>query len=96
MTRKRLTVTASRFQAECSALLEEVGRGLTEVVVTRRGKPVAKLVPIEQQRSAKNMAHVVGDLLAPLERQSTPVRRKRLRVTIHGDVVGPSEPGASW
>lgn len=67
MTRKRLTVTAGRFQAECSALLEEVGRGVTEVVVTRRGKPVAKLVPAAAPRPLKATARIVGDLLIPGE-----------------------------
>lgn len=67
MMRKRRTVTASRFQAECSALLDEVARGRAEVVVTRRGKPMAKLVPVAPRRPVKDMARVVGDLLIPGE-----------------------------
>lgn len=82
--RKRHTVTANRFQAECSALLEEVARGKAEVVVTRRGVPLAKLVPVAHRRPVKSMARVVGDLLAPLDGE-----------WIHGDVEGPTEPGSS-
>ncbi len=40
-------VQASTFKARCLALLDEVARSRTSVVVTKRGKPVAKLVPLD-------------------------------------------------
>ena len=38
---------ASTFKARCLALLDEVARSHTTVVVTKYGKPVARLVPLE-------------------------------------------------
>jgi prevent-host-death family protein len=39
-------VQASTFKARCLALLDEVARSHRTIVVTKHGKPVAKLVPI--------------------------------------------------
>jgi prevent-host-death family protein len=44
------TIPASKFKAECLALLDEVAQGGGEIVVTKRGKPVARLVPFEEPR----------------------------------------------
>ncbi|HEY1697790.1 MAG TPA: type II toxin-antitoxin system prevent-host-death family antitoxin [Polyangiaceae bacterium] len=40
------TMTAARFRAECLQVLDTVATAGTEVVVTKRGKPVARIVPI--------------------------------------------------
>jgi prevent-host-death family protein len=39
-------IQASTFKARCLALLDEVARSPRTIVVTKHGKPVAKLVPI--------------------------------------------------
>lgn len=39
---------ASRFKAECLALLDKVERTHVSIVVTKRGKPVARLVPLQE------------------------------------------------
>lgn len=39
-------ISASEFKATCLALLDDVAASRREVVVTKRGKPVAKLVPV--------------------------------------------------
>ena len=44
------TVDATRFKAECLALLDEVAE-TRETLVTQSGKPVAKIVPVEEPRS---------------------------------------------
>jgi prevent-host-death family protein len=41
-------VQASEFKATCLSLLDEVAETRREVVVTKRGRPVAKLVPIDE------------------------------------------------
>lgn len=41
-----VTVQASAFKARCLALLDEVAHLHSTIVVTKHGKPVAKLVPI--------------------------------------------------
>jgi prevent-host-death family protein len=40
-------VSASEFKAKCLALLEDVAMTKLSLVVTKRGKPIAKLVPVE-------------------------------------------------
>ncbi len=39
---------ASTFKAQCLALLDQVERTKVEIVVTKRGRPVARLVPLER------------------------------------------------
>lgn len=49
MTTRR--ITASEFKAKCLALLDEVAEKNATLVVTKRGKPVARVVPAEEPRS---------------------------------------------
>lgn len=46
-----VTIQASAFKARCLALLDEVARSHSTIVVTKHGKPVAKLVPIDDTPS---------------------------------------------
>lgn len=41
------TVQASVFKARCLALLDEVARSRATIVITKHGKAVAKLVPLD-------------------------------------------------
>lgn len=65
------TIPAARFKAECLALLDRVHDRGEALIVTKRGKPVARVVPIvtEEPRSLLGSVHVVGDLLAPLDEE---------------------------
>lgn len=45
------TIPAGRFKATCLALLDDVAETGDTIVVTKRGKPVAKLVPLEAPES---------------------------------------------
>lgn len=42
-----VAVAAGKFKAECLKLLDRVALRREEIVVTKRGVPVAKIVPIE-------------------------------------------------
>jgi prevent-host-death family protein len=44
-----VVMQASTFKARCLALLDEVARTRSTIVVTKHGKPVAKLVPIDDE-----------------------------------------------
>lgn len=61
-------VQASEFKATCLSLLDEVAETRREVVVTKRGRPVAKLVPIDEpadlEGSVTIMAADEDDLLS--------------------------------
>ncbi len=45
---KRLTVSASEFKAKCLQLMDLVDSKCIEVEITKHGRPIAKLVPIEE------------------------------------------------
>lgn len=51
-------VMASRFKEQCLALLDEVARTKVPIVVTKRGRPVAQLVPVEPSESRPTMGSV--------------------------------------
>lgn len=61
------TIPASQFKARCLALLDEVEATGRRLIVTKRGRPVAQLVPIEGQEPASLVGSVLEahDLVAP-------------------------------
>ncbi|MGH7046344.1 MAG: type II toxin-antitoxin system Phd/YefM family antitoxin [Stellaceae bacterium] len=65
-------IPAASFKAECLRLLDEVARERHPIVVTKRGKPVAKLVPVEEEpidifgRMAGTIT-ICGDIVNPIE-----------------------------
>jgi prevent-host-death family protein len=70
--RFRREVSAGEFKARCLALMDEVRDGGGEYVITKRGAPVARLVPVAvQQRpllgSMKGTVVVRGDIVGPLD-----------------------------
>ena len=44
---KTRTMPAGKFKAQCLAVMDEVQKKRQTVVITKRGKPVAKLVPVD-------------------------------------------------
>lgn len=69
------TISASRFKAQCLALLDEVAGSGQEIVVTKRGKPVARLVSIAPPVSLKgSVTYLVSDeeFIAPLHEDWEP------------------------
>jgi prevent-host-death family protein len=49
MYREATTVGAAQFKARCLELLDEVARTGKPLIVTKRGKPVARVVPLEPE-----------------------------------------------
>jgi prevent-host-death family protein len=45
--KKTIQIPASEFKAKCLQLLDDVAESHCQVTVTKRGKPVARLVPVE-------------------------------------------------
>lgn len=50
------TIPAGEFKAKCLALLDEVAETGEEIIVTKRGKPVARLVPPTVDDPRKKLA----------------------------------------
>lgn len=65
-----IRISASQFKARCLALLDDVAEGGSELVVTKRGRPVAKVVPVEKDASLRrSVTYNVSDkeLIAPID-----------------------------
>ena len=65
-------ISTSELKTHCSRVIEQVRRGRAPVVVTVRGRPVARIVPVEEELPslfgfARGTLTVHGDLLAPLD-----------------------------
>lgn len=65
------TIAAGKFKANCLAIMDEVQKKREAVLITKRGKPVAKLVPANGSAkddffdSMKGKAKIVGDIVSP-------------------------------
>jgi len=60
-------IPAARFKAQCLLLLDRVDED--GIVITKRGRPVAKLIPIRTESAGligglKNRLKIRGDLLS--------------------------------
>lgn len=64
---KRRDIPAGEFKARCLAILDDVAETGEEVVVTKRGKPIARVVPLEPPRSLKGSVVREDDLITPIE-----------------------------
>jgi prevent-host-death family protein len=65
-------IPAGEFKAKCLQVLDEVQRLRMPIVITKRGKPVAKLVPLDDQPesfigSMKGTMEIIGDIVAPID-----------------------------
>jgi len=64
-------IAAGEFKARCLKLMDEVNRDGIELVITKRGEPVAKLVPATPRQSAdifgamRGTVRIHGDIVSP-------------------------------
>jgi prevent-host-death family protein len=70
---KTKTIPAGQFKVHCLAIMDEVQAKRQAVVITKRGKPVAKLVPVEQEKDdifgfyrGKGTVEIKGDIVSPI------------------------------
>ena len=67
------TIGAGEFKAKCLHLIDEVAEQRAPLVITKRGKPVAKLVPIDNEPVSlfgrmKGTVKILGDIVnGPLD-----------------------------
>jgi prevent-host-death family protein len=55
-------ISVSRFKAECLGLLEDISQTGEELVVTKRGRPLARVEPIRAAPSLKgSVEYLVSD-----------------------------------
>ena len=68
MVSSRRSIPAGEFKAKCLALLDEVAATGRPIVVTKRGRPVARLVPVDDQDVPSLRGSIVheGDVVSPI------------------------------
>ena len=77
------TITASEFNAKCLELMNEVTESGEEIIITKNGKPVAKLAPYKEQ--GKTLVH---------QKPESMFGKDRGKIKILGDIVSPMP--AEW
>jgi len=67
------TIGAAAFKTKCLSLLDEVQQQHKEIVITKRGKPVARLVPVKKTDAPspwgwmKGTGRICGDIVGPTD-----------------------------
>lgn len=65
-------IAAADFKARCLTLMEDVRSTREPLIITKRGEPVAKLVPLDDAKDEffdrlKGVIKIVGDIESPIE-----------------------------
>jgi prevent-host-death family protein len=64
-------ISASQFKAKCLSLLDEIDKTGLPVIVTKRGQPVAKVIPVKKTQDSNLLGSVSykskDDLLSPID-----------------------------
>ncbi len=66
----RRTISAAEFKTNCLALLDEVGRSRETLIVTKRGRPVAQVVALDDDTERRPMlgsVRCIGDIVVPID-----------------------------
>ena len=66
------TIKASEFKAKCLKLMDEVAENGEEIVITKNGKPVAKLTAFRERPKTlfgidKGRLEILGDIISPID-----------------------------
>ncbi len=64
-------IAAGKFKTHCLAVIDEVYAKHETVVITKHGKPMAKLVPIQQGKDPifgfmRGKGKIIGDIVSPI------------------------------
>lgn len=55
-----VNISAAEFKAKCLKLIDEVAKSQVPLIITKRGKPVAKLVPIDEEAPKSLFGYMRG------------------------------------
>ena len=68
-----MQIAAGKFKTQCLQLMDQVQQNREEIVITKHGKPVAKLVPVDESEPRSVLGYlqgtveIVSDIVSPLE-----------------------------
>jgi len=64
------TVPIGKFKTHCLKLLDEAGKNNTSFIITKRGKPLAEVIPVKKKQRdvfgcMKGTIEIEGDIVGP-------------------------------
>lgn len=71
-------ISVSKFKATCLSVLEDISKNKKRVVITKRGKPIAEIVPFQskiKQAPLKDTVTFMGDIISPVAEDDWEVLR---------------------
>jgi prevent-host-death family protein len=65
------TLAAGQFKVKCLALINEIAQTRESIIITKYGKPLVKVVPLEEEaiqneKPLKGAATFIGDIISPI------------------------------
>ena len=63
------TLSVSKFKATCLAVLKDVKEHKKKVLITKRGEPLAEIIPVEDKNEdipLKKTVQFLGDIITPV------------------------------
>ena len=65
------TIKASEFKATCLKLMDDVADSGAEIIITKNGRPVSRLVPYHSKPQSlfgidRGRIEILGDIIEPL------------------------------
>jgi prevent-host-death family protein len=64
------TMSVSKFKAECLSVLEKIKRQKKRIRITKRGEPIAEVIPVENEKETiplKETVIYLGDVVSPVD-----------------------------
>ena len=66
------TIKASEFKATCLKLMDEVAEEGGEIIITKNGRPVSRLLPYRERPEApfgrdRDKIRILGDIIEPID-----------------------------
>ena len=67
-----ITIPAGEFKAKCLHIMDEVNKSRQDIIITKRGKPVAKLIHFEEEKiplfgKLKGSMTLLTDITQPID-----------------------------
>jgi len=72
MNKTPRTFSAANFKAKCLKIMDSVEKERVQVIITKRGRPVAKLVPYDEKPPSvfgymAGTVEICGDIVTPID-----------------------------
>ena len=72
MAEATLTMKASEFKAKCLKLMDDVAERGYDIIITKNGRPVSRLVPYREKPKSlfgidRGRIEILGDIIEPID-----------------------------